>query len=1266
MTSALGAVDVAVLVAFLAVSVGVGLLAGGRVRSLDAYLLGDRNLPWWVILGSIVATETSTATVLSVPGEGYGPPGLRFLQLPLGFLVGRLAIVRFLLPLYFEGRLDTAHEVLARRFGPLVQRAAAVLFLVTRTLGDGLRLFLAGIVIQRLTGLSFQASVAAMGAVTILYTVLGGLRSVAWNDCIQLVVYLVGGVAALFVIAARIPGGWPAAWEFAVAHDKLAVFDFGFDLANPFTFWAGLVGGAALSLGTHGTDHMMVQRYLSARGERDAARAILASGVVVLAQFALFLVIGILLAAYHATSGVPAPARPDEVFVTFIIERFPRDVGLVGLLLAAILAAAMSTLSSSLNASASSLLHDLWLPLRGDSARGRQAARGLLPLTRWLTVGFGILQVAVGIGAAALSETVVRSALTIAGCAAGLLLGVFTLGVATRRVGQTAALVGAGCGLAVVLAVQFALPAAGVRVAFPWYALIGATVTVATGLAASLAWRAPVAAALVALGVGCAGPFATAARAAEAAPVAAAAAGLDAARLGRIEGLVAGAIASGEMTGCVVCIGRRAGIVMLEAFGDRETEPARVPMAADTVFDLASLTKPVATATAVMQLVEDGRLRLADPVATHFPEFAARGKEKITVHDLLTHQSGLIADNPLADYDAGPAEALRRICDLEPLAPPGTKFIYSDVNFILLGKLVERLAEAPLDRVVRERIAAPLGMRDTGYLPDAARRARCAPTEERDGALLRGVVHDPRAAKLGGVAGHAGLFGTAADLARYARMMLGAGSLDGTRLLGPEAVGLMTRTWRVPGGGERGLGWDKRSKFSGNRGDLLSEAACGHGGFTGTALWIDPGLDLFVIFLSSRLHPDGKGNVNPLAARIGSLAAAAIVDGAPAVGAALPARGVMPGIDVLARDGFRQLAGRRVGLITNHTGRDLAGVSTAARLAGAEGVALVALFSPEHGAAGRLEQEQVPDDRDAATGLPVKSLYGATRRPTREMLAGIDTLVFDIQDIGCRFYTYISTLLEAMKAAAEHGVAVVVLDRPNPLGGIAMAGPLVDPGSESFVGCHSIPVRHGMTVGELALLFRAELGLDLDLSVVACEGWRRADAFDATGLEWVNPSPNMRSLAEAFLYPGIGLLEMTNLSVGRGTDTPFEVVGAPWVDGRRLADALAARRIPGVAFVPIEFRPEASKFAGEPCRGVNVAITDRRLLEPVRVGLEIATALRRLHPNAWQAEKLGVLLLNRGVLDSLVRGIDPDEVLAMANAGVAEFARRRSPHLLYE
>ncbi|MFM7205742.1 MAG: sodium:solute symporter family transporter [Planctomycetaceae bacterium] len=486
MTMPLGPVDVAVLLASFGSAVAVGLLAAGRIRSLDAYLLGDRNLPWWVILGSIVATETSAATVLSVPGESFGAAGMRFLQLPLGYMLGRLAIVRFLLPLYFRGELNTAHEVLRDRFGPLVQRAAAVLFLVARNLGDGLRLFLAALVFQKLTGWPLAWSVAAMGAVTILYTVMGGLRSVAWNDCLQLVIYVLGGIVAVFVIVARIPGGWPAAWDFATTHDKLRVLDFSFDLSSPSTFWAGLVGGAVLSLGTHGTDHMMVQRYLSARSEREAGRALLTSGVVVFLQFALFLGIGVLLAAFHGLGGEPPPGRADEVFAAFIVRHFPANTGLIGLLLAAILAAAMSTIASSLNASASSMTHDIWLPLR-TAFGGREPlspAAGLA-LTRWLTVGFGLLQIGVGIAAAAVDATVVSRALTIAGYSAGLLLGVFLLGILTRRAGQGAALLGAACGLAALLVVQFVLPGRGMTIAWPWYALIGSVTTFAAGLVIS-------------------------------------------------------------------------------------------------------------------------------------------------------------------------------------------------------------------------------------------------------------------------------------------------------------------------------------------------------------------------------------------------------------------------------------------------------------------------------------------------------------------------------------------------------------------------------------------------------------------------------------------------------------------------------------------------------------------------------------------------------------------------------------------------------------
>jgi uncharacterized protein YbbC (DUF1343 family)/CubicO group peptidase (beta-lactamase class C family) len=755
-------------------------------------------------------------------------------------------------------------------------------------------------------------------------------------------------------------------------------------------------------------------------------------------------------------------------------------------------------------------------------------------------------------------------------------------------------------------------------------------------------------------------------------------AGMDAQHLGRIDEIVAQGLAEKRMPGCVVCIGRRGKIVLLKAYGNKQLKPTELPMTTDTVFDMASITKPVATATSIMLLVERGQLKLGDRVSAHIPEFAVEGKEPITIFDLLTHQSGLLPDNALADYEAGPEQALAKICALKLQAPTGTKLIYSDVNYFLLGELVRKISGKSVHEFSRDNIYRPLGMNATGYLPSDELKARAAPTEERDGHWMQGEVHDPRAFKLGGVAGHAGLFSTAEDLAIYAQMMIGGGEHNGVRVLAPRTVATMTRGYRIIGGSRstmegvpanppvflRGLGWDKRSGYSINRGELLSESAFGHGGFTGTVLWIDPELELFVIFLSNRVHPDGKGLVNPLAGRIGTVAAGAIRDLDPAK--AKPAGEVLTGIDVLVRDNFRPLAGRKVGLITNHTGRSRDGHSTVKLLHDAKEVELAVLFSPEHGFEGKLDISKVGDSQDQATGLKVFSLYGETRRPTAEMLESIDTIVFDIQDIGARFYTYISTMGEAMKAAAEHKKRFVVLDRPNPIGGMAVAGPMLDRGQESFVGFHRLPVRHGMTIGELATLLKAELKLDLELEVIRCEGWKRAELFDATGLTWVNPSPNMRSLTQALLYPGIGLLETTNLSVGRGTDTPFEVIGAPWLDGRKLAAELATKEIPGASFVPIEFTPASSKFAKESCSGINVIVTNRERFEPLRTSFAIAAALRKLYPQEWETKGYARLLGNAATLAAVEEGKTADEILAVARQGIEDFRRRREAFLLYE
>lgn len=732
--------------------------------------------------------------------------------------------------------------------------------------------------------------------------------------------------------------------------------------------------------------------------------------------------------------------------------------------------------------------------------------------------------------------------------------------------------------------------------------------------------------------------------------------GLDGSQLERIDTVVAQGIGEGQMPGCVVLVARHGKIAFLKAYGHRALEPTPVPMTTDTLFDMASLTKSVATATSLMLLIDCGMVELDDPVARHVPDFGQNGKQAITVFQLLTHQGGLIADNPLRDYADGPQEAFRRIFALETIAEPGKRFVYTDVGFIMLGELVRRVTGQSLDQFSAAKIFKPLGMSETTYLPGQTLRERAAPTEQRNGTWMMGEVHDPRAYELGGVAGHAGLFSTAMDLAVYAQMLLNEGEYEGTRILSREAVQTMTAGYPVPDG-LRGLGWDVRSKYSSNRGDGFSRHAFGHGGFTGTAMWIDPKFDLAVVFLANRLHPDGKGSVNPIAGEIGTIVAEAITDP--------PSGNVLSGLDILERDKFRPLAGRRVGLITNHTGVDRKGVSAIQLLHEAENVDLSVVFSPEHGLEGKLDISKIDDTEDSETNLKVYSLYGKTRRPTPEMLEGLDALVFDIQDIGARFYTYISTMGNAMEEAAKHNLEFFVLDRPNPIDGVTVEGPMLDDGKQSFVGYHRIPIRHGMTVGELARMFNEELKLGLKLTIVPVERWQREQLYDATGLTWINPSPNMRNLTEALLYPGIGLLETTNLSVGRGTEIPFEVFGAPWLDGSRLAAALNSAQTPGVRFVPITFTPQASKFAGEVCGGVRILVTNRAKLEPVRVGLEAAVQIWRLHPEDWKIDGYARLLGNDAVLKALREGQTAAEIERSYQDERTCFLERRKTFLIY-
>lgn len=762
-------------------------------------------------------------------------------------------------------------------------------------------------------------------------------------------------------------------------------------------------------------------------------------------------------------------------------------------------------------------------------------------------------------------------------------------------------------------------------------------------------------------------------------------------RFAAIDRVVEESLSRGELPGAVVLVGIRDRVVYRKAFGNRAVLPAREPMTPDTVFDVASLTKPVATATSVMILLERGLVALRDPVVKYVPEFAPEGgdREKVTVEQLLTHRAGLPPDDPIELYTGTRAEIFARKYR-EPLeAPPGTRFRYSDVGYEVLGELVERVSGEPLDRFAGENIFGPLGMRESHFRPVATARflgermdladpsrpplSRVAPTERREERWMRGEVHDPRAYAVGGVAGHAGLFSTADDLSRYCRMILAGGKLGRARILSPLGVDAMTRPRFYGDDDLRALGWDVATGWSRNRGDLFPPGSFGHTGFTGTSLWMDPSSGTWVVFLSNSVHPDGKGNVIRLRGIVATIVAASLPAdtrvAARRLASRVPlSREVLAGVDVLAAEGFEPLAGKRVGLVTHAAGRARDGRSTIEVLSsdGAKkaGVKLVALFSPEHGILSDTDS-RVADAVDPGTGLPIHSLYGERRRPQPADLAGLDALVLDLQDVGARFYTYMTTARYVLEEAARAKVPVVVLDRPDPIGPVPVDGPLADSDRLSFTVPHRIPVRYGMTPGELALLFNDEGKIGAKLEIVKMRGWSPRLWYDETGLEWVNPSPNMRSLTAALLYPGIGLLETTNVSVGRGTDSPFEVVGAPWLDGTRLAAVLSARKIRGVTFTPIHFTPASSTFAGERCGGVRLNVTDRDALAPVALGIEIAVALRDLHAADWKIEKFLDLLANRDTFERLKRGETADSIVASWRNGLEEFRRRRAKYRLY-
>lgn len=748
----------------------------------------------------------------------------------------------------------------------------------------------------------------------------------------------------------------------------------------------------------------------------------------------------------------------------------------------------------------------------------------------------------------------------------------------------------------------------------------------------------------------------------------------------QLDAVIASEIAEGHVAGAVVLIGDADGVRYRSAQGWRMAGDPAEAMSPDTVFDLASLTKAVATATAIMQLAERGLVALDAPASRYWPAFGAHGKGQVTVRQLLTHTSGLPAGVSSTRALRGRRSVLADIVAMALQAEPGKRVIYSDINYVVLGEIVERASGMRLDAWCVAHVFAPLGMTDTEFRPGTRLTPRIAPTTYRAGHRRRGDVHDPISAAMGGVAGNAGLFSTADDLARFARMLLRGGEGRSGRVLGHDSMTALTMP-ATPSDADaaRSAGWALRAPLAANRFRLwLPVGMLEHLGYTGTGLWIDLITRQFVVILTSRLYPDEAGDAAPLRAQVLGVLASMVpplsVDDVlarlPALAAALPLAARLPqaagpvrsGIDVLVSRGYAPVAGKRVGLVTNRSGFDSEGVRTADRLVQAPGTRLRLILAPEHGLDTDLDAP-FGDTVDARTGAPVRSLYGSRRRIPSAWLRDVDVLVFDIQDAGVRYFTYLSTLGYALEAAAAARIPLVVLDRPNPLGADVFGGPVLDATATSFTGYYPLPLMHGMTVGELARLFNDRLDIGADLVIVPLEHYRRDMRYDDTGLGWVPISPNLRDAAALSLYADVGLVEGADISVGRGTGTPFAVVGAPWIHGDALALVLDAMDT-GATFRPTRFVPTEGPHHGVLCEGVAI----RRLPGPVRpgrLGLALALALHQGYPDRFRIDAIRASVGSRTVWEMLRDGRSLDAIDKVARSQATAFASQREAFLLY-
>ncbi|MCX7047754.1 MAG: DUF1343 domain-containing protein [Candidatus Sumerlaeota bacterium] len=751
-----------------------------------------------------------------------------------------------------------------------------------------------------------------------------------------------------------------------------------------------------------------------------------------------------------------------------------------------------------------------------------------------------------------------------------------------------------------------------------------------------------------------------------------------------LQATLRGCVERHEIPGAVALVQSHGKQLFHEAFGVaclREESPTKkvVAMRAGTRFDLASLTKMVATTTAILTLRDRGLLDLDDTVGKFLKPIADSNKKEITLRQCLTHCSGL-APFRLYYKELCGREAYLKAITADPFQyQTGAKWVYSDLGFILLGLVVEAVAGEPLDDYARKHIFEPLGMKHTGYVrmgADGKRDPTSLPAEATYYAatercpwrkrLIIGEVHDENAWALGGVAGHAGLFSTAEDLSKFCEMLLGQGEARGARVLAPDSVALLCRPQILGLNPLQCIGWRLRASLESPIGFLGGARAFGHTGFTGTNIWIDPDNQVFSILLTNAVHPE-RARMQPANARRG--VARQIVETLKQA----PEK-VMTGLDVLEAEGFARLRGKRVAVVTNQSGVNAKGAHGIDLMTKA-GVKVTAIFTPEHGFGVAPAGAKVGDSKRG--DIPIYSLYGPRRAPEEKMAGLFDVLVYDIQDIGARFYTYIWTLFSAQAFCAKAGRPLMVLDRPNPLGGAKTEGPVLEPAFSSSVGLKPLPTRYGLTCGELATLFNQQGWLEgggmAALEVVKMQGWRREMRWRQIDLPWIPPSPNIPTWDSVAVYPGTCIFEGTSWSEGRGTDVPFQMVGGPGIDEKRLAKELNKMDLPGCRFLPMVFTPRPNagapkpKLEGKACGGVFVRVDDCDAFDSVKTGLAVLMTMRAQAPDSfkWSASHFDRLMGTDTVRKQIEAGASLKEITKPWAKGLEDFEKLRRTALIY-